>query len=84
MLYHVMRHEHIESIVVAGLLPGSIGGGRNRRVTYSTMQDPWRSRNPISGLRGGVGVVVVVDAEQCITGGMLVWTNPSRTMRSQL
>lgn len=41
------------------------------------MEDPWGSRNPFAGLRGGVGVVVGADVEKCIKDGVEFWTSPS-------
>lgn len=57
-------------IVVARLTPVGIGGGRKCRDTDFTTEDLWGSRNPISGLRSGVDVVVVGDAERRIKGGV--------------
>lgn len=80
VLYHGARHGHIESIVAAGLIPGGIGGGRKRRDTYITTQDPWSLKNPIAQLRGGARVVVVVDASKRINADVKCWTHPPGTI----
>lgn len=78
--YHGARHENIQSIIVVGLIPGAIGVGRKRRDTYITMEDPEGSRNPMSGLRGGVDTVLVVAAKECIKAAVNSLANPSGTM----
>lgn len=83
-LYHGTCHEHIERIVVAGLTTGGIGGGRKRRDIDFTMEDAWGSRNPISGIRGEVEFVMVVDAGKGIKDCMQFWANPSGAIFSNI
>lgn len=60
------RHEHIQSIVAAGRIPGGVGGGRKRRDTYFATKDHWSSKSTVVGLRWSASVLVVDDAKKCI------------------
>lgn len=83
LLYHSTRQDHIHSITVAGLLPGSAGGGRKRRKHNELMPpeaEPWTSKNPVARLRGSISAIPIVVARQCTNEGVSFWTNPSCTV----
>lgn len=50
-LYHSTRQDNIQRITVVGLIPDSIGGGRNSMSSYFTWQGPCMSKNRFAGFR---------------------------------